>query len=196
MKQKKSDVFEELGEYLGSDVAEAARELSKKKDYSEFKLAEALGREVNETRNLLYKMHNSSLATFIKKKDHKIGWYIYYWTFQDNVVPDFLLAEKRGRLDSINAKVSREEKSDHFSCQSKCVSTDFDKAFEFSFHCPECGSLLEQENNAGKVEDWGKEAATLEKDMEALRGVKAKEKQRKEKENNDNEKKGSAPSPK
>lgn len=175
MKEGKSDVFADLAEYLGSDVAEAAKELAKKDDYSEFKLAEALGRDVNETRNLLYKLHDASLATFIKKKDNKIGWYIYYWTFQEGSVTGFLLAEKKARLASLREKVSGQEKSNYFSCANKCMSVDFDKAFELSFHCPECGSLLGQENNKGKVDTWGREAASLEKDLRGLEALKARE---------------------
>lgn len=134
-----------LGDYLGKDVAELVAELAKQNDYSEFKLAEALGKEVNQTRNMLYKLHDASLASFIKKKDNKIGWYIYYWTFHPEKVNHYMLKERKNKLETIKDIASRRQGQNYFSCKSWCVSLDFDKAFEFSFRCPECGELLEQE---------------------------------------------------
>lgn len=170
MKQNKGkeSVADLLKPHLGGDVAEVVRELSKKKNYSEFKLAEAIGREVNETRNLLYKLYNSSLASFIKKKDNKVGWYIHYWTFHDERVGVFLLNEKNGRLELLREFISKENKSSPFSCTNACVGVDFDKAFDLSFRCPECGELLNQENNSGKVKGWGEEIAVLEKEIGLL----------------------------
>lgn len=134
-----------LAEYIGRDVAELVNELSKKKDYSEFKLAEALKKEVNETRNLLYRLHSLNLASFVRKKDNKIGWYIYYWTFHDDLINDFILRHKKSQLESLRERFLKEGKSDFYSCSNKCVRLDFDKACDFSFHCPECGELSGQE---------------------------------------------------
>lgn len=164
-----------LKAYFGEDVAEVIKELGGKNDYSEFKLAEAVGKDVNETRNLLYKLYNSNLASFIKKKDHKVGWYIHYWTFHEDRVNAFLLYEKKSRLESLKEFVSKENKNKHFSCTSVCVGVDFDRAFELSFHCPECGELLNQENNSGKVRGWSDEIAELEKDIGLLERRKTSE---------------------
>ncbi len=175
MKQNKNreSMADLLKQYVGGGVAEVIRELTKKKDYSEFKLAEALGLEVNETRNLLYKLYNSSLASFIKKKDNKIGWYIHYWTFHEAQVGTFLLNEKKGRLELLREFVSKENKSSPFSCANACVGVDFDRAFDLSFRCPECGELMNQENNSGKVKDWEEEITALEKEVELLEKQKA-----------------------
>ncbi|MBI3036303.1 hypothetical protein HYY73_00900 [Candidatus Woesearchaeota archaeon] len=142
---KKSLVNDLLKGYFGDDVFNLIGELSKKKDYSEFKLAEALKKEVNETRNLLYKLHSLNLASFTRKKDNKIGWYIYYWTFHDEIINDFLLRHEKSQLESLKERFLKEGKSDFYSCLNKCVRLDFDKACDFSFHCPECGELLGQE---------------------------------------------------
>lgn len=157
-----------LKAYVGEDVAKVIRELGQKKDYSEFKLAEALGKEVNETRNLLYKLYSSNLASFIKKKDNKIGWYIHYWTFHEDGVNAFLLNEKKARLEALKEFVSKENTGSLFSCTNVCVGVDFDRAFELSFRCPECGELLNQENNSGKVKVWSEEIAALEKGIGLL----------------------------
>lgn len=145
IKMKKSLVNNLLREYFGGDVFNLIKELGKKKDYSEFKLAEALKKEVNETRNLLYKLYSLNLASFVRKKDNKIGWYIYYWTFNEDRVNDFLLNQKKSRLESLRERASKEGKDNFYACRGRCVRLDFDKACDFSFHCPECGELLGQE---------------------------------------------------
>ena len=171
MKQNKQTgvaVADSLKAYVGEDVAAVVRELVKKKDYSEFKLAEAIKKEVNETRTLLYKLYSLNHASFIKKKDHKIGWYIHYWTFHEDRVGLFLLNQKRGRLAALKELVSKEDRSRFYSCSNSCVSVDFDSAFELSFRCPECGGLLNQEKNEKKVKDFGVEMVVLEKEIGAL----------------------------
>ena len=158
-----------LAEYVGEDVAVLIRELAGRPEYSEFKLAEALGRELNATRNLLYKLHCLNLASFIKKKDNKIGWYIYYWTFHEDRVDLFLLNEKKRQIDALKERAAAEGGGDFYSCTNKCAKLDFDGAFELSFRCPECGELVNQESNnaslvstAGKIARLGEEIQKLE----------------------------------
>ncbi len=170
------DFAAELGGFLGDGVAAVIAELRRKPDYSEFKLAEALGMEVNEVRNFLYKLHNASLASFIKKKDNKIGWYIYYWTFHDECAAPFLASQKKAEVESLKEKISRENKSSFFSCKNRCASLDFDKSFEFSFRCPECGNLVEQEDSELRVKGWEKEADKFEKEICVLEKKAAEEK--------------------
>ncbi|MBW2995229.1 hypothetical protein KY312_02665, partial [Candidatus Woesearchaeota archaeon] len=65
----------------GEDTLPLVIELKNKKNYSEFKLAENLKVEVNQVRNMLYRLLKYNLVTFIRRKDKRKGWYIYYWTF-------------------------------------------------------------------------------------------------------------------
>ena len=161
MKQNKKALADSLVDYVGRDVRAIITELFGKKDYSEFKLAEALGAEVNATRNMLYKLHDLNLASFIKKKDNKKGWYIYYWTLHDDRISHFLLSEKKKQLASLREKILKEKGESFFPCKNQCGRLDFDKAFDFSFRCPECGELLVQDNNKAE------ESAAL--DVEVLK---------------------------
>jgi transcription factor E len=175
MKKKISEAsgnYTALGDFLGEEVAELARELSRQDDYSEFKLAEALKREVNETRNLLYKLHNLNLASFTKKKDNKVGWYIYYWTFHDERVENYVLNEKKGQLENLKEISSRREGQNYFACKNRCLSLDFDRSFEFSFRCPECGELLEQEDNSKRETQAPREIQKLETQIKKLQKTK------------------------
>ena len=169
MKRNKTAVANSLVDYIGRDVWAIIKELLGKKDYSEFKLAEALGIEVNVTRNLLYKLHSLNLASFIKKKDNKKGWYIYYWTLHDDRIGLFLLNEKKNQLASLREKILKEREESFFSCKKQCGRLGFDKAFDFSFRCPECGELLVKDKNmedASALADV--EFAKLEKEVKLL----------------------------
>lgn len=169
-KHSSSDkLADSLVEYVGEDVAAVIRELVGRPEYSEFKLAEALSRELNATRNLLYKLHSLNLASFIKKKDNKIGWYIYYWTFHEDRVNLFLLNEKKRQIDALKERVVAEGDGTFYSCANNCSKLDFDMAFELSFRCPECGELLGQNSNkagsvrsADEIEKLAKEIQKLE----------------------------------
>ena len=50
------------------------------RNISEFKIAEELKIDVHLVRNILYRLNNFNLATYIRKKDREKGWYISYWT--------------------------------------------------------------------------------------------------------------------
>ena len=165
---KRSSIVDSLQEYVGIDVAKVIEELYGKMDYSEFKLAEALGKELNATRNLLYKLNSLNLASSIKKKDNKIGWYIYYWTFHEDKVNSFLLSQKRSKLESLRERVASEGGGSFYTCVNKCARLDFDKAFEFSFRCPECGELMGQDNEETNNARLSDEIGILEQEIRKL----------------------------
>ena len=168
-KRAKSDtVANLLAEYVGEDVADVVRELTGKPDYSEFKLADALSRELNATRNLLYKLHSLNLVSFTKKKDNKIGWYIYYWTFHEDSVNAFLLSEKKSKIEALKQRLAKEGEGSSYSCTNKCARLDFDNAFDFSFRCPECGELLGQDSNKVNRRNLEREIIKLEKGIKRL----------------------------
>ncbi len=169
-------VANSLAEYVGEDVANVIRELAGKPEYSEFKLAEALSRELNATRNLLYKLHSLNLASFIKKKDNKIAWYIYYWTFHDEKVNAFLLNEKKNRIELLKERAAKDGEGNFYSCAGKCARLDFDNAFEFSFRCPECGDLLGQDISKTGSDSSAGEITKLEKEIQMLESGIAAEK--------------------
>lgn len=111
--------------------------LKGKKDFSEFKLAEKLDRDINITRRILYSLHAHNLATFIKKKDQKKGWYIYYWTFSESEASRLVAKYKK------NPEIKKERTNTYF-CNNKCGIVDFEEAFDTNFKCGECGEVLEQ----------------------------------------------------
>ena len=167
MTMKVSGKIEEevIGEVVGVEVIPLVKALKNKKNVSEFKLAEQLKQEVNITRNMLYRLYDSNLVTFIRKKDKVKGWYIYYWTFNPRHIKYLNKDLKKKRLERLKERLKREVASDFFICHNNCIRLDFDQATEFNYKCPECGSLLHQEDNTARIRDIEKELGKLQKEM-------------------------------
>ncbi len=54
-----------------------------KKNVNEFFIADKLKLTINQTRNILYKLHALDIVSFTRKKDKRKGWYIYFWTLNE-----------------------------------------------------------------------------------------------------------------
>jgi transcription initiation factor TFIIE subunit alpha len=158
-----------VGDVIGADVVPVVKYLKNNKNVSEFKIAQVIKREVNETRNMLYRLYENNLVTFMRKKDKKKGWYIYYWTFNQKRVKDLLSSQKKKRLLKLKDRIEREKEGNFFGCRNKCIRLNFDQATDFSFKCPECGSVLDQENNAPVIEEIEKEIKELEKELKVMK---------------------------
>ena len=156
---------EVIGEVVGAEVIPLVKALKNKKNVSEFKLAENLKQEVNITRNMLYRLYDANLVTFIGKKDKVKGWYIYYWTFNPHHIKYLGKDLKKKRLERLKERLKREKSSDFFICANKCIRLDFDQATEFNYKCAECGSLLHQEDNTQRIMEIEKELGQLQKEM-------------------------------
>lgn len=149
----------------GQDVVPLVNALKNKKNVSEFKLAETIKQEVNTTRNMLYRLYNANLVSFIRKKDKKKGWYIYYWTFDMKRVRYLVYELKNKRLKKLKERLEREKSEHFFLCDNKCIRLDFDQAMNFEFKCPECGQIIHQEDNKELIEKIEKEIVELEKEL-------------------------------
>jgi len=169
MKLSNKMVEEVIAEVAGKDVIPLVKFLKNKKNISEFKIAEALKKEINETRNMLYRLYDVNLVSFIRKKDKKKGWYIYYWTFNKKRIKDVVENLKLRKLDSLKERLKREKSSNFFICKNKCIRLDFDQASNFNFKCPECGALLDQEDNSEKIKEIEKEIKDLEKEVKKFK---------------------------
>jgi transcription initiation factor TFIIE subunit alpha len=105
------------------------------------------------------------LVSFIRRKDKKKGWYIYYWTFNPKRVKGIAFGLKRKRLEKLRERLNRENSGQFYICQEKCIRLDFEQASNFEFKCPECGRLLNLDNNSEKIEQIQKEIKMLEKEL-------------------------------
>ena len=154
-----------IEEIAGEDVVPLVNKLKNKKNISEFKLAESIGKEINVTRNMLYRLYNANLVSFTRKKDKKKGWYIYYWTFDMKKIKFLVFKLKKRKLERLKERLEREKNEQFFLCPNKCIRLDFEQSMNFEFKCPECGVLIEQEDNTQKIKDIESEIKEIENEL-------------------------------
>ena len=154
-----------VSQLIGDDVLPLVKVLKNKKNVSEFKLASAIRREINLTRNMLYRLYDHNLVSFNRKKDKKKGWYIYYWTFNIKRIKYLAIELKKKRVEKLQERLEREQTTQFFSCKTNCIRLSFEQATDFEYKCPECGELLNQEDNAAKITEIKKEVESLKKEL-------------------------------
>jgi len=169
MKLSNKLIEEVVGALAGEDVIPLVNALKNKKNVSEFKLASDIKQEINVTRNMLYRLYDFNLVSFIRKKDKQKGWYIYYWTFKPEMIKYLHGNLKQKRLEKLKERIEREKNSDFFTCSNQCIRLDFEQSTDFQFKCPECGELLNQEENSEKIKKIEKEIKQLEKDIKKIK---------------------------
>ncbi len=150
-----------IKEVIGEDVMPLVKLIDNSKEWSEFELASKLKKEVNEIRNLLYKLHKHNLVGFKKKKDEEKGWYVYYWFFNRKGLGHVVKDANTQKLKKLVDRLEREKQNQFFICKDLCIRLDFEQAMTSNFSCPECGDVLHQEDNSGKIKDIEKEIFVL-----------------------------------
>lgn len=139
---------------VGEDALPIVDFLKNRKNISEFIIAEKTDIEIHQVRNILYRMHSMNLATYKRKKDSKKGYYISYWTYFAKRLKDVSGDLKKRRLEQLQERLAREEsnKGCFFLCTNACARLDFEQSTELDFKCPECGALLNQQDNTRTIE--------------------------------------------
>lgn len=165
MKLSNSLIEGVVTEIAGEDVLPLVKLIKNKKNVSEFKLSESLKIEVNATRNMLYRLYHANLVSFTRRKDKKKGWYIYYWTFKVKQIKHLAVTLKKQRLEKLNERLKREKETHYFICENSCMRLDFERSLGFEFKCPECGELMNQEDNISKIKTIEEEIKKLEKEL-------------------------------
>jgi len=145
--------------------------LKGRKNVSEFIIADKVKLDMQTTRNLLYTLNSYNVATYIRRKDRKKGWYISYWTFNRKRVKDLIEKLRDKKIAKLKERLTKEEdnKGNFFICTGACARLDFEQATEFEFKCPECGNLLHQQDNTRTIEHLKERIQELESGEEAVK---------------------------
>jgi transcription initiation factor TFIIE subunit alpha len=169
MVHSQETVYNTIAEMVGEDVLIVVKYLKGKKNISEFQIAEALELEVNKTRNILYRLHTHHIVTYHRKKDRIKGWYISYWTLNPKRMQQLVDELNQKKLAMLREKLTKEEQNTNsfFLCPQFCIRVDFDQATEFGFKCPECGSLLAQQDNSKTIANLKQKIKELEGKLKA-----------------------------
>lgn len=135
-----------LKEYVsivaGSGTDKIVDVLFNKKNVNEFLIAKKLNLTINQTRNILYKLADSGLVRFMRKKDLKSGgWYTYFWTLDEYKC----LVNYRASINneiSIQENVLTARKTKQFYICKNCnIEVSDEHALLNEFTCAECGEV-------------------------------------------------------
>lgn len=148
----KENIVEVVGELVGEHALPIIEFLTGKTKISEFIIAEELDLEINETRNILYKLLEHNIVSFIRKKDKIKGWYICYWDFNPHMIPQLKKKITQQKIEKLEERLQEETTNQFFLCPNACSRMNFDKAMEMQFKCPECGKIMAEQNNTRTVE--------------------------------------------
>lgn len=134
-----------------------------KKNVNEFLISKKLKMTINQTRNILYKLADEGIVSFLRKKDRKKGgWYIYFWTlntgrglarFKEHLVKD---------IENARTRLEARKKERFFYCPSCNLEANEEIALQHQYTCPECGEVLQLKERAKEVEALEKEIKKLE----------------------------------
>ena len=156
-----------VSEAVGEDALDIVFYLKGKKDISEFKIADDTKIEIHSVRNILYRLHGQNLVTYRRKKDRIKGWYISYWTFNPGRIHELVSILKKRKLERYVERLEKEEKNrgNYYICPKACVRMDFYTATEHDFKCPECGSLLNLQDNERTIDSLKKNIDIIKKEL-------------------------------
>jgi len=162
-KVSEKELLSFLGGLIGKDGLRVVEELKKRKNVSEFTLAERLGISINQFRHVIYKLDELNLVSSTRKKDKKKGWYVYYWTFHKDRLISLYYSYKLKKLKRLKEKLKQGEQETYFVCPSGCYRFKIEEAMEHGYRCPECGAILQEEKI--DVKKLKREIEKLEKEL-------------------------------
>ena len=154
MKITNTKIYDTVKEVIGEDSLKIIEYLKDKKNISDFKIAEKVDKDIHEVRNILYRLYNHNLVSYYRKKDRQKGWYISYWTFNKKRIKELLDKITKDKLAKYTGRLREEELNlgNFYLCPNACVRVGFEKAVDLEYRCPECGNILNHQDNTKTID--------------------------------------------
>lgn len=155
-----------IQDIAGSSTEKIVELLYKKQHVNEFIIAKNLGTTINQTRNILYKLADEGLISFVRKKDKKKGgWYIYFWTLKVKKSLEKLKEKLEKQKETLLNQLNILSQGRHFYCKNCHIEYNEENAMTHDFICPECGEVLELRDISPEQEKIKKEIARAENEI-------------------------------
>ena len=155
--------------------------LDGKKYINEFIIAKKLNLTINQTRNILYKISDHGLVSFIRKKDKRKGWYTYFWKIEIMKCLEFLKTNLTKKMDQIHHQIKSRETKEFYVCERCHIEFNEENALIYNFTCPECGNILSRKDNTSVIREYNRELDKLKKELKLVDEELNKEKEKLEK---------------
>ncbi len=161
------DLVEEMA---GEGTGRIVEILFKKKDVNEFLIAKKMELTINQVRNILYKLSADNLVSFIRKKDKRKGWYIYYWTLNTEKCLAKLEGSLIGKIKDLNDTLEARETKRFYVCEACDIEVGEEKALENGFSCEECADIYALKDNTTHIRGVKAKTTKVKKDLTLIQG--------------------------
>ena len=163
-------------EMAGEDTGRIVEILFGKKNVNEFLIAKKMELTINQVRNILYKLSADNLVSFVRKKDKRKGWYIYYWTLNREKCLEKLEGSLQKKIAGFEGTLKSRETKRFYVCKSCDIEVGEEKALEHGFSCEECADIYELSDNSRPIREaktWitrtKRNLALIEKELDVVR---------------------------
>jgi len=161
------DLVEEMA---GENTGRIVDILFGKKDVNEFSIAKKMELTINQVRNILYKLSADGLVSFIRKKDKRKGWYIYYWTLKTEKCLVKLEQSLIKKIEGFRGILGSRETKRFYTCPSCGIEVGEEKALEHGFSCEECAEIYELSDNSPAIRETKFRISRTQKNLELIQG--------------------------
>lgn len=161
------DLVEEMA---GVGTGKIVEILFGKKDVNEFLISKKMEMTINQVRNILYKLSAEGLVTFVRKKDKRKGWYIYYWTLKNEKCLIKIEQSLIKKINDLRAILDNRETKGFYVCKACQIEVNEEKALEDGFTCEECAEVYELSDNSSMIRDTKSKITRTEKDLNMIQG--------------------------
>jgi len=165
-------------ELIGKEAVFIVDWLFGKKDVNEFFIAKKLGLTINQTRNILYKMSDCGLVNFIRRKDKKKGWYIYFWTLNAYQSLNLLEQTMKKELQSLEEQLKNRKEKRYYSCNTCSIEVTEETALLNDFACPECEEVYVLSDNSEVIKELERKINKIRKEIELVSVERMKEEEK------------------
>src|SRR3989344_4624042 len=179
--EKKEFLKEVVVSVIGKQGEEVVNFLDPEKYINEFIIAKKLDNNINQTRNILYKLSEHGLVSSTRKKDKKKGWYTYFWKFEVQKALEFLKEVIKKRIEQISSQIRSREKKTFYICERCGIEHNEENALLLDFTCNECGNVFAVKDNTKVLKEMKKNLEKQQKELEIVEQEIGKEKEKGEK---------------
>lgn len=150
---------------VGKQAEDIVDLLDTKRYVNEFVIAKKLDLTINQTRNILYKISDHGLVSYIRKKDKRKGWYTYFWKIEILKSLEFMKGDLLKKIDQLEHKIQSRETKRFYICERCNLELSEENALLYNFTCNECGDVLAMKDNTKLIREMKKSLDKLKKDL-------------------------------
>ena len=167
-KIKKEFLQESISLIIGKPGEEIIKFLDEEKYINEFIIAKKLDNNINQTRNLLYRLSEHGLVSSTRKKDKKKGWYTYFWKLETLKTLEYLKEVIKKKIFQIEHQIQSREVKTFYICERCNIEYNEENALLHDFTCSECGNVFAVNDNTKVLKEFRRNFERFQKELEII----------------------------